>query len=347
MTFPSVTIGLDVGDRHSQVYGVDEEGGVIEEGRLPTTERALRRRFAGMEPARIVLEVGTHSPWMSRLLTKLGHEVLVANPRVIHRRGEDKSDAIDAESLARWGRSDPRLLRPVQHRSEDAQVDLAYLRSRDQLIGTRTKLINHVRGAVKSLGGRVPKCSAEVFHTRAPVYIPAGLKAALQPVVQAIAGLTQTLRKYERRLLTMCRKQYPDTARLTQVKGVGPVTALAYVLILEDPHRFGCSRSVGAFVGLKPRQHDSGEVEPQLRISKRGDELLRKLLVQCGHYLLGPLGPDCDLRRWGLTLAERGGKRGKKRAAVAVARKLAVLLHALWISGVPYEPLHNSTRQTA
>ena len=347
MTFPHVTIGLDVGDRYSQVFGVDEEGEVIEEGRLPTTEQALRRRFTGMDPARVVLEVGTHSPWMSRLLTEQGHEVLVANPRAIHRRGEDKSDAIDAESLARWGRSDPRLLRPVQHRSEDAQIDLAFLRARDRLMATRTKLINHVRGAVKSMGARIPKCSAEVFHTRAELYVPRRLRPALQPVLQTIAGLTRTLREYERTLVRHCRDRYPDTARLTQVKGVGPVTALAFVLVLEDPHRFRSSRSVGAFVGLKPRQHESGDGQPQLRISKRGDELLRKLLVQCGHYLLGPLGPDCDLRQWGLKLAARGGKKGKKRASVAVARKLAVLLHTLWISGAVYEPLRQDTRQAA
>ena len=345
MEIPSVTIGLDVGDRHSQVFGVDEEGEVIEEGRLPTTEQALRRRFAGMDSSRVVLEVGTHSPWMSRLLTELGHQVLVANPRAVNRRGEDKNDAIDAESLARWGRSDPRLLRPVQHRSEDAQVDLAFLRARDRLMGTRTKLINHVRGAVKSMGGRIPKCSAEAFHTRAEIHVPNSLRPALQPVLQTIAGLTRTLREYERTLVRHCRDRYPDTARLTQVKGVGPVTAMAFVLVLEDPHRFRKSRSVGAYVGLKPRERDSGDSQPQLRISKRGDELLRKLLVQCGHYLLGPLGPDCDLRRWGLQLAARGGKKAKKRAAVAVARKLAVLLHRLWISGAEYEPLRHSTRQ--
>ena len=197
------------------------------------------------------------------------------------------------------------------------------------------------------MGSRIPRCSAEVFHTRAILHIPSGLKPALKPVLQTIAGPTRTLRQYERTMIRHCKERYPDTARLTQVRGVGPITALAYVLVLEDPHRFGSSRSAGAFVGLKPRQHDSGQGQPQLRISKRGDELLRKLLVQCGHYLLGPLGPDCDLRRWGLALAERGGKKGKRRAAVAVARKLAVLLHQLWISGAEYEPLRHSTRQAA
>ena len=314
MTFPKITIGLDVGDRYSQIFAVDDEGEVIEEGRLPTTQAALQHRFSGMERVRIVLEVGTHSPWMSRLLTELGHEVLVANPRALHRRREDKNDAIDAESLARWGRSDPRMLRPVQHRGEETQIALAYVRARDRMVATRTKLINHVRGAVKSLGSRIPKCSAEVFHTRAITHIPSGLKPALKPVLQTIAGLTKTLRQYERTLLRQCKERYPDTARLTQVRGVGVVTALTFVLVLEDPHRFRSSRSTGAFVGLKPRQHDSGQSQPQLAISKRGDELLRKLLVQCGQYLPGPLGPDCDLRRWGLRLAERGGKRRSEEA---------------------------------
>ena len=203
---------------------------------------------------------------------------------------EDKNDAIDAESLARWGRSDPRLLRPVQHRCEQAQIDLACVRSRETMMQTRTKLINHVRGTVKSLGSRVPKCSANVFHTRALLHIPTGLKPALMPMVETIARLTRTLRQYDRTLAHLSRDRYPDTARLTQVKGIGPVTALAYVLVLEDPHRFKRSRSAGAFVGLKPRQYESGQRGPQMAISKRGDELLRKLLVQCGHYLLAACG---------------------------------------------------------
>jgi len=339
MSIPNLTIGLDVSDRYTQLCAVDAEAEIVEEGRLRTTPAAVRRRFAGIDAARIVLEVGTHSPWMSRLLRDLGHEVLVANPRSVSSKGEDKTDPIDAEALARWGRSDPKMLRPVEHRGQATQQDLACVRARDALMRARTKLINHVRGSVKSIGGRLPKCSAEAFHRRSAAHIPAELEPALTPLLNTIADLTASLRGYDRLIVSLCEQRYPDTARLMQIRGIGAVTALTYVLVLEDPHRFRSSRAVGPYLGLKPRRHDSGDTHPELRISKRGDELLRRLLVQCGHYILGPFGPDCDLRRWGIQVAQRGGQNAKKRAVVAVARKLAVLLHALWTTGVAYEPL--------
>ena len=132
-------------------------------------------------------------------------------------------------------------------------------------------------------------------------------------------------------------------ALLKQVKGVGTLIALTFLLTLEDPHRFGKSRDVGGYLGLQPGRRNSGKSEPQLHISKEGDPYLRTLLVQGAQHILGPFGVDCDLRRWGLKLAERGGKSGKKRAIVATARKLAVLLHHLWVSAEVYEPLHNSS----
>ena len=135
-------------------------------------------------------------------------------------------------------------------------------------------------------------------------------------------------------------------ALLKQVKGVGTLIALTFLLTLEDPHRFRKSRDVGCYLGLQPGRRNSGQSEPQMHISKEGDPYLRTLLVQGAQHILGPFGVDCDLRRWGLKLAERGGKSGKKRAIIATARKLAVLLHHLWVSGEVYEPLHNSSRAT-
>jgi len=137
-------------------------------------------------------------------------------------------------------------------------------------------------------------------------------------------------------------ERYPRTRLLRQVPGVGPVTALAFVLALADPSRFRSSRSVGAYLGLRPRRSDSGESMPELRITKAGNGAVRRLLVQCAQYILGPFGPESDLRGWGLKLAGRGGKRAKRVAVVAVARKLSVLLHRLWVSGENYDPLRNS-----
>jgi len=265
----------------------------------------------------------------------MGHEVLVANARKVRLiyQGDSKNDTLDARTLARLARVDWRLLCPIQHRGEQAQLDLAVIRARDAVVGTRTKLINHVRGMVKSFGGRISKCSADAFSSRALEEMPEQLRETLGSVVRTIGDLTRQIRRYDKQIHAMAEQRYPEVKILAQVSAVGVLTALAYVLVLEDPHRFKKSRSVGAYLGLRPRLKQSGQSDRQLRITKAGDKLLRRLLVGSAQYILGPFGPDCDLRRWGLGLASRGGKNAKKRAAVAVARKLSVLLHRLWVTG--------------
>jgi transposase len=191
----------------------------------------------------------------------------------------------------------------------------------------------------------LPKCPAVSFHKRAAEHIPEALMPALGPILETIFSLTQRIREYDRKLETISKESYPETELLRQVEGVGPLTALTFVLTLEDPYRFAKSRSVGAYLGLVPAADQSGDRDPrEKRISKEGDEMLRKLLVGSAHYILGPFGSDSDLRRHGEKIASRGGKNAKKRAAVAVARKLAVLLHSLWVSGELYEPLRNAHR---
>lgn len=342
-----MTIGVDLGDRYSQLCVLDEHGEVCEESRIATTERAMRQRLEGMTRCLVVIEVGSHSPWVQRLLEDLGHEVITAHTqsvRLIY-GGKNKNDRLDAERLARLARVDRKLLHPIRHRGGSAQVDRAVLRSRDVLVACRTKLINHTRGVVKSMGARVPSCSADSFHKRAFEDVPEELKPALGVVIETIAALTRDIRGYDKRIETLAAKQYPETGILRQVSGVGPVTALSFVLTVEDPRRFRSSRSLGAYVGLQPRRSQSGNEDPELRITKAGDDDLRRLLVGSAHYILGPFGPDTDLRRWGLALAARGRKNAKKRAIVAVARKLAVLLHRLWITAEVYEPLRNSHRR--
>jgi transposase len=345
---PKITAGLDLGDKYSYLCLIDTDSGeAIEEGRLSTTPEAIRRRFASKQPLRVAIEAGTHSPWVSRVLEECGHEVLVANPRrtrLIY-ASKRKTDEIDAESLARLARLDPKLLYPLKHRGEDSQAHLAIIRSREALVGCRTQLVNHVRGAVKSFGARLPKCPARSFHKRAPEHIPEALWAALGPVLETIGSLTQRIREYDRQLETVSKEHYPETELLKQVEGIGVLTALTFVLTLEDPSRFAKSRSVGAYLGLIPARDQSGDRDPQKRISKEGDEMLRKLLVGSAHYILGPFGSDSDLRRHGEKLASRGGKNAKKRAVVAVARKLAVLLHRLWVTAEVYDPLYNTHRR--
>jgi transposase len=277
---------------------------------------------------------------VSRLLSALGHEVFVANPRQVRLiyAGDRKSDRIDAETLARLGRLDPELLRPIQHRGAEAQAALAQLRARDALVRTRTVLINHVRGAVKAMGGRLPASSAPAFPRTVAPHVAAELQPALAPLLSMISTLNDQIRGLEHQLEALAISRYPETARLRQVGGVGLLIGLAFVLTVEDPGRFAKSREIGPYLGLCPRQASSGRYQPELRISKRGDALLRRLLVNGAQYILGPFGPESTLRRKGLALAARGGKHAKKRAVIATARRLAVLLHRLWVSGETYEP---------
>jgi transposase len=344
---PKVTAGLDLGDKYSYLCLIDQESGeVVEEGRLRTTPEALRRRFGSEQPMRIAIEAGTHSPWVSRVLEECGHEVLVANARKLRLiyANKRKTDEVDAENLARLARLDPKLLYPLKHRGEDSQAHMAIIRSRQALVGARTQLVNHLRGAVKSFEARLPKCPARSFHKRASEHIPEALWPALGPILEQIGSLTERIRDYERQLEAISKEHYPETELLRQVEGVGGLTALTFVLTLEDPYRFERSRSVGAYLGLVPATERSGERDPQRRISKEGDQMLRKLLVGSAHYILGPFGSDSDLRRHGQKIASRGSKNSKKRAAVAVARKLAVLLHRLWVTAEVYDPLYNAHR---
>jgi transposase len=281
-----------------------------------------------------------------RLLSASGHEVFVANARKLRLiyENERKSDRVDAQYLARVARLDPRLLSPLQHRGLQTQQQLELLKARDVLVATRTRLINHVRGAVKVFGTRIPKCSTGGFATKAGENLPPDQRPAVDPLLEVISSLTMTIRTYDRQIEQLCEQSYPQTSLLRQVTGVGPVTALTYVLTIEDPHRFRSSRAVGSYVGLTRRQSSSGGHDQALRITKAGDRKLRCLLVQSAQYILGPFGPDTDLRRWGLVLASRGRKNAKKRAVIAVARKLAVLLHRLWVTAEVYEPLREAAK---
>jgi transposase len=337
----AVTIGVDMSDRYSQLCVLDDSGEILEEARIRTTPVAFQRRFGGTEAATVAIEAGTHSLWASRLLRECGHRVLVANPRKLRLiyQNDAKDDRVDAQYLARVARLDPELLAPVTHRETDKQADLAVLRARDGLVRSRTQLVNQVRGLVKTVGARLPSCSAASFHRKAASHIPEALRPAVGPTLLVLGELTKQIRRLDSQVEQLARERYPETELLRQVTGVGALTSLAYVLGIDDPHRFRRSRSVGAYLGLVPRRDESGDSRPQLRITKAGSSFLRRLLVGSAHYILGPFGPDCDLRRFGLRLAQRGGKNAKKRATVAVARKLSVLLHRLWVTGEVYDPL--------
>ena len=346
-----LTVGVDLGDQWSNYCVLGLNGETLAEGQFRTSPLPIREFFEGLCRSRVVIEVGTHSVWVRELIAGIGHEVLVANARRMEgsKRRRRKNDRIDAVKLARLGRVDPKSLYPIQHRSTEVREDLVVLRAREALVESRTKLISAVRGLVKTMGGtRLPSSSTEAFSRKVAEEIPQPIRETIQPLLRLIASLSEEIKCYEQRIEQMAGEKYQHTELLRQVTGVGPVTSLSYVLTLETPLRFARSRDVGPYLGLVPDQDESGECQPQLGISKAGDRMLRKLLVGSAHYILGPFGPDCDLRRFGMKLCARGGKNAKKRATVGVARKLAVLLHRLWISGDVYEPLRQpALAQTA
>jgi transposase len=340
-----LTVGVDLGDKWSNFCILGLDGEKLTEGQLRTTELDFTELFQSLAAARVVMEVGTHSAWARDVVAGCGHEVLVANPRQMEgpKKRKRKNDRIDAHKLARIGRMDPQSLFPIHHRSVEVRQDLMAVRARDAVVGARKDLINAIRGLVKSMGGRLPKCSTASFPHKVEEALPAGVREVLLPLVQLVESLGNCIKGYDGRIERLGSEKYPHTKLLRQVKGVGPITALAYVLTLEDPKRFTRSRDVGPYLGLVPKQEDSGDSQPQLRITKMGDVMVRRLLVGSAQHILGPFGPDTDLRRYGLRLSERGGKNAKKRAVVAVARKLAVLLHHLWVSGEVYDPLHQTS----
>jgi transposase len=346
----TLTIGIDLGDRKSRVCVLGEGGDVVAEGEVATTRRGLGEKFAGLGRCRMAIEVGTHSPWVSRLLTKLGHEVITANARQVRliSASSRKDDRMDARMLARLARTDPVLLAPIRHRSEQAQAHLTVIRVREALLEARTKLVNTARGLTKATGERLPSCDADALGVAVAEELPEELRKTLQPLLETVESLTEKIKQQDTKIEQIARNEYPETKLLTQVYGVGTLIALTFVLTVEDRERFQKSRDVGCYVGLRPRRSESGDRQPQLGISKEGDRYLRKLLVQGAHCILSRRAPDTDLKRWGLALAEgangankRGGKNAKKRAIVAVARKLGILLHRLWVTGEVYEPLRN------
>jgi transposase len=335
---------MDLGDKTSRYCVLGANGELLSEGSVATTKKAMAGKFAGMRRCRVAMEVGTHSPWLSRGLSRLGFEVIVANARQVQliSASSRKNDRMDARLLARLARVDPQLLRPIRHRSEEAQADLMTIRIRAALVEARTMLIHAARGFAKALGERLPACDTDAMGVEKMEGLPAGLRERLRPLLEQVETLTEKIQELDSTIEQIARTQYPETELLRQVSGVGTLIALTFVLTVEDRDRFQKSRDVGCYVGLRPKQSESGQSQPQLRISKEGDLYLRKLLVQGAHCIVSRRGPDTDLKRWGLKLAERGGKNAKKRAIVAVARKLAVLLHRLWVGGEVYEPLRNS-----
>ncbi|MGA8672965.1 MAG: IS110 family transposase [Terracidiphilus sp.] len=334
-----MTIGIDLGDVWSHYCTLNEAGEVVDRGRFKTSPKGVEKWFSAVPPARVAMEAGTHSIWISEQIEELGHEVIVANVRELRAisRSDRKSDQVDAEKLARFARLDPQILRPITHRTVQQQEALTLIRARDLIVRLRTAAVNAVRGLTKSCGYRMPASSTECFAKRSLAAMPQGLAQALSPVLEQIAEMTVKIKHDDRKIQQIAQT---ETGALLQVFGIGYITALTYVLTLGSKERFQRSRDVGCYLGLRPRRSQSGDRDPQLGITKAGNVYLRSLLIECANHILRPQGKDSSLRRWGLDLAARGGKQAKNKAVVAVARKLAVLLHRIWVTQEPYIPFY-------
>jgi transposase len=337
-------IGVDLGDRSSELC-ILGPGDAVRREKLSTSRAAFGTFFQRTESSRVVLEAGTHSGWASELLAGLGHEVVVANPRRLRliSESDNKTDRHDAELLARLGRSDVKLLNPIQHRARDYHRDLLLVRSRDALVRTRSLLINSARGLAKAMGERLASCDAGHFHNLRSK-LPEHLRSSLEPLLEIIEQTTAQIASLDDALEELAAKRYPETKRLCAIHGVGTVTALTFIITVGDPGRFEKSRALGAYFGLRTRRRSSSRSNPELSITKAGDPYVRKLLVSAATTILRPRAPESDLKRWAEKLAERGGMRAKKVARVALARKLAVVMHRLLITGEEYKALGYTKR---
>ena len=339
-----ITVGVDLGKKKSHVFAVSPQGELLEDRAISSSAEVFEQFFAQWEHAEVVIEAGPQAVWVNALLQKLGHTVLVVNPREMPEiyKTKKKTDRIDAKKLARAAWRDRDELPLVHLRSLEQQADIALIRSRMLFVKQRTEMINHVRSRCLSFGCALPACDGHYFERKVKDKIPKELAPALLPTLKQIANLSAQISEFDKQIERLC-KSCPPTRRLRTVQGVGALTALAFVLTVHNYRRFKHSRLVGSYVGLTSIVDQSSGRDPQLKISKRGDPYMRKLLVTAAHYILGPFGQDSELRRYGQRICPQGSKnRGaKKRAVVAVARKLAVLLHHLWANDKDYQPFPN------
>jgi len=326
-----ITIGMDLGDKKNYVVGLDINGNKKISKMIGNTQKQIDKffdQFIDKNNIKVLMETGTHSPWISEMLKNKNFDVVVVNSNKLPliSRSLSKNDMNDAELLAQIGMFNNKLLNTVEHRSKESRVDLTSIKSRAQLISVRTKLVNHVRGSLKSFGVRLLTTSTSAFANKNVENIPENLKDSILPILEMIDTLTVKIKRYDKQIEKLSRTKYAkENSILQQVNGVGPITALTFILILETPSKFLRSRSVGPFLGLTPKIFQSGDTNKQLRISKKGNVYLRSLLVSCA--------------------MKQGGKNSKKRAIVAVARKLGVLLHHLWNNNVQYDPLYNTNKK--
>ena len=337
--------GIDIHQKTSEVCVINEQGEVVGKVQISTTEANMERWFGDQEQMLICIEAGGMSAWVERILRRLGHRVVVANPGRVRLIAEStlKNDKIDAETLARLVRMDVKLLHPIQHRSEHTQKLRGLLRARNILVTNRTSCMNGTRGMLRSMGYRLPgKTIQRLAKALVEKNVPEDLIAIVAPLVETGLEADEKIAALDKQI-EAAGTQYPEAERFQAIPGVGPLISLAFILCIEDPTRFSKSRDVGGFLGLRPKMRESGGKSLFGGITHTGDTDMRRLLVQAAHGCLRSR-QDTDLKRWGLQLAARVGK---NKAVVGLARKIAIVMHHMWITGEAYEPLRNSYAQAA
>ena len=346
-------IGVDLGDTKHAICVTDKHAKVLKEYKISNTREQICKLAEEYPKALVAMEVGTHSPWISRLLKAYGLTVIVANARKLRAiyQNDRKSDLLDARMLAKLVRVDRELLYPVEHSSEDAQLDFLPIKMRGTLVTQRVNIINSIRGSLKALGIRIPSATSRGISKQARLFLEKNhldVLPSISPLLDILDQLKIQIAYYDKAIDSLIATKYPSAQRIQQIGGVGPITALSFVLTIERPERFEDPRDVGAYIGLVPRRDQSGDTDKQLPISKKGNSHLRKLLVQCAQYNLGHFGQDSDLRRYGENLYQsKGSKAAKRKAVIAVARKLSVLMLTLWQRECDYEPLKNANNRAA
>ena len=328
---------IDLHTKESEIRIIDEKGAVMFERRIATTRSRLTDVFGSRTTLRILLESGTGSEWVAQHLEALGHEVVVADPNYApmygHRQRRIKTDRRDVAALAEANRRD--LFRRA-HRVSTPQRDVRRrLRVRDQLVHMRRQAINLLRAQLRSEGVRVPTGAAETFVARFTASAAsAAVRDAMAPLLEVLAAVAPLIAQAER--WTRREAAGDPVARcLMTAPGVGPVVALAFQATVDDVGRFATAGAVTAYLGLVPREHSSGERQRKGAITKAGPSRMRVLLIQgAGHLWRSPTG-SATLHAWARRLGER---RGRRIAVVALARRLARILWAMWRDGLDFEP---------
>jgi transposase len=336
-------VAIDLHDEYSQICVMNDSREVLAEAKVPTTRAALSDFFSQRASARVVFEAGPHSLWVSELLTELTHEPMVCHPRRVRLIAEsrNKNDRVDAELLARLSLSDLELIKPIQQRSRDTLGERSIVRTRAALVQTQKQLRTMLRGLVKPFGVRLPRAKKKALLEAADTELPPMVRKSVDALLATLATVGEQIRELDKEVERLA-DQHAAAARLQTIPGVGPLVAITFIYAIEDPARFA-AKDVGPYTGLTPSNRSSAgkKLSPKDR-ARPGDPYLRSLLVQSAWTLLNSRSQS-DLAQWGRGLLDRIGS---KKAPIAVARKLATLMHHVWLHDCDFIAHPKQIRQT-